>query len=612
MTTQEQQSYSAIQKLRIFFPGKKFYLLVLNVLGLFVISLFEMVGVAAILPIVNLASDAPIEGYLKTAADFFGNPSRTTLIAIFSVILVLAFVLKAIFSLIIKRWSLGFTATQQSATSVRLLENFMGESYLTYRRRTTASVLNTVNDIVGQTYGAFVNGIISFLGDILSIIVLMIMLLVIMPVPALAAFIYFGITAFLLQFLLRRKNVEQGRIVLEATRGALDAALDAIVGFREIRMHNAEKRYVDRYQIKRMDSVNASMRNIYLQDFPKYLLEVIFIIGIAGLMLLMSITDGENAAPMLILLVGACVRILPNYTRVVASLGVIRAGKNASDMLVEELNRLDSSLRDLSLPELEPADHSIDPVNKEIKPISIRVDNVSFAYPDGEKNVLENINLDIPMGTSVAFVGGSGSGKTTLVDLILGLFETNEGQILQNGVSIQEDLHSWHEHIGYVPQDVFVADSTVLEAVAFGLREDEIDVERVKKCLDMAELTDVIDSLEEGMYTMVGEHGTRLSGGQRQRLGIARALYRNPSVLVMDEATSALDNETEHKITKTIGRISQDITVIIVAHRLSTVRDVDQLVYLSQGHIVNRGTFKEVQRDNAEFARLVQLGQLPE
>ena len=607
-----QEEYPIIQKLRVLFPGKKFYILLLNILGLFFISIFEMVGVIAVLPIVNLATDAPVEGYLKTVSDYLGNPDRTTLILVFAFILVLAFVLKAIFSLFMKLWNLKFTSTQQAATGIRLLEDFVDTPYAIARRRSVSDVLDIVNNISAQAYAVFVNGIIAFIGDMLSIVVLMVMLVFVMPVPALAAFMYFGITAFLLQYMLRNKTTEQGNIVLRTMRESLDSALDVITGFREIRMYNVKKRYIDKYHVKRLEWVEASATSAYLHDIPKYILEVIFIVGIAGLALLISVTNSSDAASMLVLLVAVCVRILPNYSRAIGSLGLIRAGKRASNITVQMILDYNKIHGELTLPELDPVERCIDPVNKEIKPISIRVDNVSFKYPDGDKNVLENIDLDIPMGTSVAFVGGSGSGKTTLVDLILGLFETNQGQILQNGVSIQEDIKAWHQHIGYVPQDVFVADSTVLEAVAFGLREDEIDVERVKKCLDMAELTDVINSLEDGLYTKVGERGSRLSGGQRQRLGIARALYRNPSVLVMDEATSALDNETEHKITKTIARISQDITVIIVAHRLSTVRDVDQLVYLSQGHIVNRGTFKEVQRDNAEFARLVQLGQLPE
>ena len=600
------------RKLRIFFPGRKFSILVLNILGLFVVSLFEMLGVAAILPIVNLAMGAPITGYLQSVADLFGNPNRTQLIVIFGVALVLAFVFKGVLSLVIKRWSLGFIATQQSATSVNLLNRYMREPYLVHRKRGTAAVLNSVTDIVGQAYSAFVNGVMSFIGDLLSIVVLMVMLLVLMPLPALFAFAYFGVAAFVLQYVLRRKNKEQGEIILEATRGSMNAALDAVVGFREIRMHGVTERYLHRYQSKRMDSVNANMRNVFLQELPKYTLEIIFILGIAALLAIMSMTQGIDSAPYLLLFAGACIRILPNYTRIVASLGNIRSGEKPSDELVREIGMLDEQGKKLDLPPAPAADAQAEYVNREIEPITITVENLSFTYPDGDQPVLKNINLQIPMGTSIAFVGGSGSGKTTLVDLILGLFSTEQGRVLCNGVPIEQDLPAWFQRIGYVPQDVFIADSTVLEAVAFGLEPHEIDEARVRECLAVAELTEVVDSLENGLMTMIGHNAVRLSGGQRQRLGIARALYRNPSVLIMDEATSALDNETEHKITQAIERISRDITVIIVAHRLSTVRNVDQLIYLSQGEIATRGTFTQVQQQNEEFANLVRLGRLPE
>ena len=354
------------------------------------------------------------------------------------------------------------------------------------------------------------------------------------------------------------------------------------------------------------------MRNVFLQELPKYTLEIIFILGIAALLAIMSMTQGADSAPYLLLFAGACIRILPNYTRIVASLGNIRAGEKPSDELVREIGMLDEQGKKLDLPHAPDADTQAEYVNREIEPIAITVENLSFTYPDGNQPVLKNINLQIPMGTSIAFVGGSGSGKTTLVDLILGLFSTEQGRVLCNGVPIEQDLPAWFQRIGYVPQDVFIADSTVLEAVAFGLEPHEIDEARVRECLAVAELTEVVDSLENGLMTMIGHNAVRLSGGQRQRLGIARALYRNPSVLIMDEATSALDNETEHKITQAIERISRDITVIIVAHRLSTVRNVDQLIYLSQGEIAAQGTFTQVQQQNEEFANLVRLGQLPE
>ena len=298
------------------------------------------------------------------------------------------------------------------------------------------------------------------------------------------------------------------------------------MGFREIRMYGVTERYTYRYQEKRIDSVNASMRSAFLSDFPKYTLEIIFIVGIAALLAFMSATQGADSTGYLLLFAGACIRILPNYTRMVASLGSIRAGEHASEKLLEELEHLTPEERMFKMPSAPVVPKNLDYINKSIEPVNIQIDNLTFQYPDGDKPVLKDITLDIPMGSSIAFVGGSGSGKTTLIDLILGLFAPTQGQVLQNGKSILQDLPGWHQRIGYVPQDVFIADSTVLEAVAFGLLPEEIDVERVKYCLEVAALTEVIDSLENGLETKIGYNATRLSGGQKQRLGIARALYR--------------------------------------------------------------------------------------
>ena len=603
---------SMYSKIRLFFPGKKFRLLIVNIIGLFLVSLVEMLGVALVLPLVNLATGAPREGFILEFSNFFGDPDTPTLIIIFGLTLVAAFVLKGVFSLAIRRWSLSFLGTQQSAVSVALLNRYTREPYLDHRKRGAASIYNAVNDLTTQAYGAYVGGVLSFIGELLSILMLMVMLLVIMPVPALLAMVYFGLTSFVLQSVLKRKNREQGVIALNATRGAWSAMVESVDSFREIRLYDAADRYMYRYQEKRQESVGASMRSAFLLDFPKYTLEIIFILGIAGLLAFMSATQGADSTGYLVLFAGACIRILPNYTRMVSSLGNIRAGEYASDELVKEIEQLSPEARMFILASKPIVPEGHEYINKTIEPINIQVDNLSFQYPDGDKPVLNNITLDIPMGSSIAFVGGSGSGKTTLIDLILGLIAPTHGQVLENGEPIQKDLRSWHQRIGYVPQDVFIADCTVIEAVAFGLEPHEIDVERVNYCLEVAALTEVVESLENGLDTKLGYNATRLSGGQKQRLGIARALYRNPSVLILDEATSALDNETEHKITKTIERISKDITVIIVAHRLSTVRNVDQLVYLSQGRIANKGTFKEVQAANEEFANLVRLGQLPD
>lgn len=603
---------SIYTKLRLLFPGRSFTLLVFNLIGLFLLSLMEMVGVAAILPIVNIAMGAEITGYLAVISDIFGNPQRSDLVLYLGIVLVLAFVIKGIVALIFKRWSLKFTGYQQLATSTTILNHYMKDSYFNHKKSQPEETAYLISTYVVFAYRGFVGSIINFVGDFLSIIVLLIMILCVMPIPALVAFAYFGITIAIMQFFLRRGNAKYGEITARTGRDALRFLLDAIRGFREIRITNAHKAAIEKYREPAVRSVKSDVNLSFLNDFPKYSLEVIFIVGIAGLLALVTSTQGADGLPSLMLFATACIRILPNATRMIASLGGIRANEFASEEVAKVIRSMSPEEQRLQMVEFKD---EIDPatiINPGIDPVDVQIDNLVYRYPDGDKDVLKDIQLDVPAGTSVAFVGGSGSGKTTLVDLILGLLTPTSGTISSQGKDIHVDLHSWYQKIGYVPQDPYLGNGTLREAVAFGIPEKHIDDDRVIYCLELAELMPVVETLEDGINTSIGENGNRLSGGQRQRVGIARAMYRNPSLLVMDEATSALDNETEYKITQTINRISKEITVIIVAHRLSTVRNVDQLVYLSQGRIANKGTFKEVQAANEEFANLVRLGQLPD
>lgn len=603
---------SIYTKLRLLFPGRSFTLLVLNLIGLFLLSLMEMVGVAAILPIVNIAMGAELTGYLAVISDIFGNPQRSDLVVYLGLVLVLAFVIKGVVALLFKRWSLKFTGYQQLATSTTILNHYMKDSYFNHKKSQPEETAYLISTYVVFAYRGFVGSIINFVGDFLSIIVLLIMILCVMPVPALIAFAYFGITIAVMQFFLRRGNAKYGEITARAGRDALRFLLDDIRGFREIRITNAHKAAIEQYREPAVRSVKSDVNLSFLNDFPKYSLEVIFIVGIAGLLALVTATQGADGLPSLMLFATACIRILPNATRMIASLGGIRANEFASEEVAKVIRSMSPEEQRLQMVEFKD---EIDPatiINSGIEPVDVQIDNLVYRYPDGDKDVLKDIQLDVPAGTSVAFVGGSGSGKTTLVDLILGLLTPTSGTISSQGKDIHTDLHSWYQKIGYVPQDPYLGNGTLREAVAFGIPEKYIDDDRVIYCLELAELMPVVETLEDGINTSIGENGNRLSGGQRQRVGIARAMYRNPSLLVMDEATSALDNETEHKITQTINRISKEITVIIVAHRLSTVRNVDQLVYLSQGRIANKGTFKEVQAANEEFANLVRLGQLPD
>jgi len=235
---------------------------------------------------------------------------------------------------------------------------------------------------------------------------------------------------------------------------------------------------------------------------------------------------------------------------------------------------------------------------------SIVIKNLHYQYPKSTEQALNGVNLEILYGNSVALVGSSGSGKTTLADSLLGLLVPQKGAILVDGVSISESISGWQQNIGYIPQFIYLSDDTLKRNIAFGLPDDKIDNEKILKAVELAQLSDLIEHLPQGIETVIGERGTRLSGGQRQRVGIARALYHEPQVLVMDEATSALDNITEHQIIGAIEALKGERTVIMIAHRLTTVMNCNVLFFMENGKIVDKGTYQELLIKNADFREM--------
>lgn len=304
---------------------------------------------------------------------------------------------------------------------------------------------------------------------------------------------------------------------------------------------------------------------------------------------------------LLALFVAAGFRILPSVTALLGGISQIRVG-TASLTVVRAEVRAEQTTQTRLANSTNEAPLSLTS--------ELRLDGVSFRYPDTHQDVLSEISLVVPVGSTLAIVGASGAGKTTLADVILGLHAPSQGRVLADGVDIAAAPRQWRSHLGYVPQDVFLLDTSLAENVAFDLDRAQIDASRLEAALNQAQLQDVVAALPAGVDTRVGERGVLLSGGQRQRIGIARALYRSPRLLVLDEATSALDSHTESQITHALGQLRGRMTIIVVAHRLSTVRSADQVAFMKGGRINAVGTFDELRRTHPDFARLVALGNL--
>lgn len=590
--------------------------LVLYLCAQALISLMDMVGIAMVLPVTQVLMGADLDqGNLGVAHRMVGNPSTRTFTIELCVAMVLAFLIKAVVGTWLSWWSTGFVARLSAGTSSRLLRAFLHEDYLSHKGRDVAEVIRNVGPAVQSAHTQSLGGMINLSGLVFSSVTVMILLLIITPLPTLLAIIYFGILILFIQKALGRRNADAGHLAQKTGWEAGKALVEAMNGFREINVQECDTQFIAQYAEKNAGNANASRLANFYTGLPKIILEFLTIMFIAIVLIIVSMTsDPSSAMATMTVFVAAAIKLLPNMSAITASIGMVRFGAGGLDITVKTLKNMSGNKEFRSDSPLPTHEDVIKQVHRigygQPHPVPVSVTDLSFTYPDGTDPVLQNITIDIPAGTSLALCGLSGSGKTTLIDILLGLIPYRHGVITFDGVDIQNNMRSWHDHVAYVPQDVYILDSSIDANIAFGIPEDAWDRQRIVECIKAAQLTDVASEFESGRLASVGERGAKLSGGQRQRIGIARALYRNPSVLVLDEATSALDNETEAAISNTIHSLQGEVTTVLVAHRLSTVRDVDQLVYLENGHIAARGTFSEVQKSSRSFTRLVELGSL--
>lgn len=571
-----------------------------------ILALLDTVAVLLMLPLVDLATGVPPTTGLEIGLKhFFGDPPIKGLVVYVAILTIGLFVLKDIGAMAFNWWSGGFTGRTQVATSVQIMRHYLASPYTEISRRSSAELMRTMNDAVGRVYGNVVNGLMQLAIQGLTMVGIAAALLISAPIPTAALIVYLGIASFLYLKVMKPKARQAGIAAAEASKAGYRAAFEALGGIKETQVRGSEEVFASRYEEASKQSVRPSQVAGFINAAPKYLVEMLFIIAV-GVLLVSTVATkepgsaGGTVVGLLATFVAGGFRALPAVTAVLASLSIFRVG-------LPYLDLVEAEMKDVAA---ERAKAPTGPATRMPFAREIAVDDVHFSYPGAPRAALDGVSVTLPYGSSLALAGSSGAGKTTLVDTLLGLHSPETGSITVDGRSIDADPRAWQANIGYVPQEVFILDATLAENIAFDETHDQVDTDRLASAIAHAQLDDVVANLPDGVNTYIGERGSRLSGGQRQRVGIARALYRNPTMLVLDEATSALDNETEHRITQAINGLRGTVTVVIVAHRLSTARHADQLAFMADGKIVTTGTFEEVRDQNADFARLVELGTL--
>ena len=550
-------------------------------------GVLESMGIALIAPVMQVVVDPEQIQKSKVLSfiyNLFNFTSPTQLAALIMVMLILVFVVKNVFLYFMNVVQLRFVYTNQFATSRRMMINFMQRPYEYYLNADTSVIQRNITSDVNNMYGL----ILSSLQLISEIIVFICLVAILISQDAemtitIAALLV--VVLLVIKYFIKPVMTKAGQENQDYYSGLYKWIDESVTGIKEIKIANKENYFINGYADCGAGYVNAVQKYNLYNSTPRLLIETIAIAGMVGYMLVVMArgTSLTQLLPQLTVLAAAAARLLPSANRINNYLTSIAYFEpflmNVSDNLQMEIH--DGSISYNSDDYRKKKEVEKLPVLK-----SINLDKISYKYPGTDKLILDNADMEIPVGKSVGIVGTSGAGKTTIVDVMLGLLKPVSGHIYADGVDVMEHYPQWLKNIGYIPQTIFMIDSTIRKNVAFGYADDEIDDNKVWQALKEASLDEFVRSLPEGLDTKIGERGIRLSGGQRQRIGIARALFEDPEVLVLDEATSALDNETEAAIMDSINRLHGRKTLVIIAHRLQTIEKCDMVYSINDGKAV--------------------------
>ena len=502
---------------------------------------------------------------------------------------------RTVLSIFFTRRILFFLSRRGAKISSDLVSRLLSQPLLTVQSRTTQETVYSLTTGVERIVLQVLATAVVWIADFSLLLVLILGLLVVDPKTAFTTLIVFSLVAF---FLFRFMHTRAGTLAIEYSNLTIKSSekiVEVFSSYRESVVRNRRDYYAREIGQLRYAHANSSAEISFLPFVSKYVIEstvVIAAVLIAAVQL--TLQDASQAIPTLAIFLAAGTRIAPAVLRLQQGLIYIKNGLGFSVPTLDLIESLGNS------PRIENTNDTVDRVHQGFVP-EISIKNVTLTYPNKEVPSVANVTLLIPAGTSVAFVGPSGAGKTTMIDILLGVLNPNTGSVLISGLPPLLAIAKWPGAISYVPQDVLIAAGTIRENVALGYPNEEAIDELVMGALKVAQLDEFVSDLSQGIDTQVGERGARISGGQRQRLGIARAMFTNPHLLVLDEATSSLDGKTEANISHAIHSLRGFTTVVIIAHRLSTIRNVDKVVYLSEGKVLASGTFEEVREAIPDF-----------
>ena len=568
---------------------------------LFLVSGFlDIVSLALVGPFIAFANEPSAAKqfiFWDYIDEYIFNLSAITnenVILLLGLIIILTFLVKAITAYFIRLFIAKFSLRLECDLRSRLMKTYQNLPYLFHVTTNTASIIQCIYRYTSVFANGNVMPVLTLLAEIITILAILVLLITtnILALVSLLAITTLFITFYIV--ILKDKLYLMGKSVHEGEENIIKGIQQSFDGYKEISILGKKKYF---YEIikKNADRIflMGSRFHAY-QIMPRYLIELTMVTFIVFFVILLTknATNTQNALPVLGIFVAASLRIIPSINQIVRSINQIKNSIYAASRLLSDLKEIDKfhKDRDLNIKENKDTFERFEELN---------IKSIDFSYPGTNDKAIKNISLNIKQGECIGIIGKTGSGKTTLIDIMLGFLNPSNGDILANNTPIKNDLKSWMSLTAYIPQSIFLIDDTIKKNIALGIEDSEINLEMIKKSLSMSRLDSFVENLPEKIETVIGERGMRLSGGQRQRIALARAFYFQRQIIVMDEATSSLDNETEKEVIDSINRMKRKITMLVIAHRLSTVKNCDYIYKIEDGEIIESGIPEKIlQVDN--------------
>jgi ATP-binding cassette, subfamily B, bacterial PglK len=557
----------------------------------FLVSLLDVLGIGLIGPYISTITDPQvITEYSSNIEKWIGLsvPSKDLLVYM-SLLLLVVFVSKAISSVWINYVIARFSADQQIRLRTILMKSYQSLPYVEYIERNSSEYIHNIQTLVQQYANTVIFLSLKSVSDIIVAFTILVLLAWVNLSALLLLFSLIVLTVLVYNHFFKEKMKTMGRLSNKSSDNMVQAIYEGIEGLKEVRVLGCERHFYNK--VKKNSTLYGSYyaKSTAISTAPRYMLETTLMIFILMLVIVSLYVNNDlsQLLPTLGIFGIASIRLLPAANNIASTMMHLQFNRDAISRLYRDVIECESRVDNVQ-------GAGISTNNNNVGFEQLKLDGISYQYPSSNHKALSDISLTIKSGETIGFIGTSGSGKTTLIDLLLGLLKPQQGMVIYNKKLLEDSYSTWRKHVAYLPQQIFLIDDTLKANIALGVNDCDINEEKLNTSLRMAQLSELIEQLAEGVNTIIGERGIKLSGGQKQRISLARAFYHERDVLVMDESTSALDEDTEREIVNEIQKLKGSKTLIIIAHRLSTLHHCDRIYRLEKGRIMDFGTAKKM------------------